>query len=337
MERLTLSKKTAGGAYFSRQCDDISFCPTGSKLLDLSLGGGWAERRIANIIGDRSTGKTLLAMEAAANFNIKYHDDCRLYYRESEAAFLKSYATTLGLPVDKIDFGHPIETVEELFEDLSACTKRSRRQPSLYILDSLDALSDVAELDRGFSDGSYGTTKARQLSKLFRMLVRDMNKSSLTVLIISQVRDKIGAMFGRKTTRSGGRALDFYCSQVVSLAQVGTRVRTIDGQKRTTAVCILAKIDKNKVGLPFREARFDIAFGFGIDDMNSCLSYLKEVKALDKVGFKSNTTDDKLRQFARKLARPSQNVLKAVEDKWHEIENKFLPKQTKYGPNVASQ
>jgi recombination protein RecA len=163
------------------------------------------------------------------------------------------------------------------------------------------------------------------------MLVRDMNKSSLTVLIISQVRDKIGMTFGRKTTRSGGRALDFYCSQVVYLAQTGTRSRTIEGQKRITAVSILAKCDKNKVSLPFREARFDIQFGYGIDDMSSCLAYLKEVKALDKIGLKNTMPDEKLRQLARKHGtEPYDDLLSAVEKRWYEIEDKFLPKARKY-------
>jgi len=86
-----------GGSYFATPKQDVSFISTGCRVLDLALGGGWAERRIANIVGDKSVGKTLLMIEASANFARKY-DDGKIYYRECEAAFQPLYVAELGLP-----------------------------------------------------------------------------------------------------------------------------------------------------------------------------------------------------------------------------------------------
>src|ERR1700678_202644 len=131
---------TAGGSYFASPKKNLNFVRSGSKLLDLALGGGWAKGRIANIIGDKSTGKSLLCIEAAANF-VNQYPKGQVKYRESEAAFDIPYAEALGMPVNNVDFGNkPIETVEDLFEDLDGVIKKASG-PILYICDSLDSLS----------------------------------------------------------------------------------------------------------------------------------------------------------------------------------------------------
>ena len=115
-----------GGNYFTEPKEHLDFIPTGSKLLDLSYGGGWAEHRLANVIGDKSTGKTLLMIEAAANFIIKYPRDGIVRYRETEACFDKRYAAALGLPIERIDFGdRQIHTVEDMYRDLDKLTQKS--------------------------------------------------------------------------------------------------------------------------------------------------------------------------------------------------------------------
>jgi recombination protein RecA len=186
----------------------MEFIPSGSKLLDLALGGGWAERRIANIVGDKSTGKTLICIEACANFAAKYPKG-KVRYRECESAFDPPYAKAMGMPMDRVDFGaNQLETVEDLFEDLGRITKGAKSD-ELVIVDSLDALSDRVEMKRDLDTGSYGTAKAKNLSELFRRQVRSLTNSKVTVIIVSQVRDNIGAFgYAAKTKRSGGRALD---------------------------------------------------------------------------------------------------------------------------------
>lgn len=301
----------AGGSYFSSPKKHLSFVRSGCTTLDLALGGGWAMGRIANIVGDKATGKTLLAIEAAANFAIQYPKG-NIRYRESEAAFDKPYADALGMPIERVDFGEPLATVEDLFEDLELCCRKAR-QPELYILDSLDALSDRAEMERDIDQGTFGAGKAKKMSELFRRLVRTMSRSKVTLIIISQERDKIGVTFGRKSSRTGGRALDFYASQIIYLAQLRQLIRNRKGIKRTVGIDIRAKVDKNKVGLAYREAEFQIKFGYGIDDEDACVRWLEQAK--------------------RKVpANGSLGALQALtEDAWWEVETSFLPTKKKYG------
>jgi recombination protein RecA len=307
-----LPVKTGGGLYFGTPKTDVSFISSGCTTLNNALGGGWARQRIANIVGDKSTGKTLLAIEAAANFNM-VEPKGKIRYREAEKAWDDNYAAALGFPVEKVDFGEPIDTIEDVFEDLEKVLK-GNKGPEMYIVDSLDSLSDRAEMERKIDEGSYGMGKAKMLSQLFRRLVRDLSSKDVTVFFISQVRDNIGVTFGRKTTRSGGRALDFYSSQILYLSQLGKLDRTISNVKRVTGVKIRAQVDKNKVGLPYRECEFSIKFGYGIDDWKACAEYWKQVTG----------------EIVSKDT-PLEQLQKMVTDSWWEIENKFLPQTSKYG------
>jgi recombination protein RecA len=333
IERVRSTKREKIGNYFVAPKTHLSFIASGCKLLDLALGGGWAEGRIANIIGDKSTGKTLLAIEAAANFIRKY-PKARVRYREAEAAFDKPYAGALGMPISRVDFGTaPMVTVEDMFEDLTAIIEKANG-PELYILDSLDALSNRAEMSREIDAGTFGAEKAKKMSELFRRLTQGMADKRVTLIIISQIRSKIGFTMGRTTDRQGGRALDFYASQVMYLAQVGRLVRTIAGIKRPTGVSILAKIDKNKVGLPFREAEFDITFGYGVDDIRACLEWLQLAGSLSESG----VAKDKIKNYGRAIqawpddeyAEEVKRIHEIVDRRWREVEQSFLPVRRKY-------
>lgn len=308
-----INKVSGGGSYFSKPNTSIEFISTGCKNLDLALGGGWAEGRIANIVGDKSSGKTLQCIEASANFAMKY-PKATVRYREAEAAFDESYAEALGMPISRIDFGDkPLETVEDLFEDLNHyCSKA--KGPELYICDSLDALSDRAEMGRDINEGTYGAAKAKQLSQMFRRLTQQMNRSGMTLIIVSQIRDKMNVMYGKKVARTGGRALDFYASQVVYLQQIKTLSKTIKKVKRPIGIQIKAKVEKNKVSLPFREAEFPIIFGYGVDDKQACIDWMKSVGTPFKVD-----TQLSLQQMHQR-----------VERRWFEIETQFLPTTKKY-------
>jgi recombination protein RecA len=323
----------SGGNYFANPKTNLKFIPSGCKVLDLTLGGGWCEDRIANIVGDKSTGKTLLCIEASANFAF-LNPKGKIRYREAEAAFDQPYAKALGMPVDRIDFGEPLETVEDLFEDLTKIVEGAKSK-ELVIVDSLDALSDRSEMERDMDQGSYGAEKAKKLSQLFRRLVRQMADKNVTLIIVSQVRDKIGVSFGRSTTRSGGKALDFYASQVVYLAHVGRITKTISSLKRVTGVKVLAKIDKNKVGLPFREASFSIRFGYGIDDAQACLDWLAEVGALKEVGISEKDSKFYLQEIMEMTpqegAEEIERFREVVQRKWYEVEGKLLTPRSKYG------
>lgn len=301
----------------------ITFSGSGCAVLDLALGGGWAENRISNLIGDRSSGKTLLAIEACANFKLA-HEHGTIWYRESEHSFDEHYARSLGLPVERISVEH-LDTVEAFYDDLSTVIEKAPK-PALYIIDSLDALGDIKEQERGFRDATYGTDKAAALSELFRRRVGDMAKSGVTLMIVSQTRSRIGGTYGKQWVRAGGRALDFYASQIVYLTQKSLVKREVQGIERVTGIAVRARLEKNKVSLPFRECEFEITFGYGVDDNKAMVAFLDDNKALN---------GDKPKDLLKELRKPENAELRAavrarVVSRWSAIETSFLPTGRKY-------
>lgn len=326
--------RKGGGAYFGSPNSSLEFINTGCELLNCVLGGGYPLGRIVNVVGDKSTGKTLLAIEACANFCRQYPKGM-IWYNEAEAAFDKPYAQALGLPLGRIDFPELPNTVEAVFSHMEGTLKLlDGKHPGLYIQDSLDALSDAAEMDRGIEEGSYGAEKAKKMSQLFRRLVKELGKKKVCVFIISQVRDAIGVSFGRKTTRSGGRALDFYASLVLYLAQIERIKKTVEGITRPIGVKIRAKCDKSKVGLPFRECDFEIKFGYGIDDLAASFDWLLEVGKLDELDLSKNEIPRILRKAeamdSDEFEDLRKSVSEVVREQWYKIEKGFLPRRTKY-------
>lgn len=342
MERTKLQRgekeAASGGSYFAAPAK-VDFVSSGCALLNCVVGGGWPLGRIVNLVGDKSTGKTLLAIEACTNFARRFPQG-RIRYKEVEAAFDPAYAAALGLPLDRVDLSNesPILTVEELFKDMEAfigkCEKK--HEPGCYVVDSLDALSDKAELEGEFGAASYGTAKAKLMSQLFRRLVQHMSRANVLVIIISQVRDNIGITFGKKTTRSGGRALDFYASLVVYLAYIQALKVRRKGVERSVGIEVKAKCEKNKISLPLRDCTFPIMFAYGVDDLRAGIEWLAEVKYLD-------TLDDpwcgmdpgaimaaaaKLDDKAFKALRRHVNT--KVREAWYAVETTFLPQHRKY-------
>jgi recombination protein RecA len=304
-------------------------------MLDLVLGGGWGRGRVVNVVGDSSSGKTLLAIEACANYTTMFPSS-RVRYVDSEHAFDETYAQSLGMPptVQTID---TIETVEQFFDDLQAFIKKLKgNTPSLYVLDSLDALSDAAEMDRNMTEGSYGVNKAKLLSQMFRRSVGPLQNANCTLMVISQLRDKIGVVFGERHTRAGGRALQFYSSQVVWLREIKKIKQTILGDDRVVGVEILARNRKNKMGLPFREAEMTIMFGFGVDDCVSMIKWLKDAKVL-AIGSMSMDACTKAYKEAMQegdkasLTTINQALRRTVLDRWNRIEDAVRPTMSKYG------
>lgn len=331
-ERPKLRKR---GLYFSspKDEDEVAFFSSGSKTLDLALGGGWALRHVSNIIGDQSTGKTLLAIEGATNFAAKYPTG-KVRYREFEHAFQKRYAGALGMPMDRVDFGEePLWTVEDLFEELSYRAEHSK-SPEFFIVDSLDAVSSRAELARSIDQDSYAGEKAKKMSELFRRLIGKIEQRDITLMVISQVRDKIGVRFGRKWTITGGRALDFYTSQRIVLAHLGQVYKTRNNLKRTVGITVKANVIKNKIGFAYRDSTFDILFGYGIADAAACLDWAKKhgVNLTEALGgLKESAFMTMIMTNSGDWRRGLNKLHVAVEKRWWELEQEFLPTGHKYG------
>lgn len=329
------SEVQTGGNYFANPKTDLDFFGSGCTTLDLAMGGGWCRGRIGNIIGDAATGKTLLAIEACANFNISL-PRAKIRYRETERAFDDGYAAALGFPVDKVDRGgQELETVEDLFNDLERIAAGARG-PELVVVDSLDSLSDSAELKRAITEGTYGAKKAQLMSQLFRRLNAKLSRADVTVLFVSQVRDNISA-FGpaQKWSVSGGKALHFYSSQRIILANAGRLKKTYLGQERAIGLKILAKMYKNKVGLPYREAAFQIRFSYGIDDAQACVDFLDVTNRLKEVDILKDEVKGflnyLLKQPRDEAAAEMERIREAVKRTWYEIEAKTVTSRSKYG------
>jgi recombination protein RecA len=333
-EKLTESSNS----YFTSEKPNFSFVSSGCALLDCVLGGGFPLGRITNIIGDKSSAKTALATEALINFTLRYPEG-QPAYRDTEAAFDLEYATAMGLDRTKVDLGDPekpIITVEDFMREFNdyLAERVKTKTPGMYVIDSLDALSDEGEMDRDVGDKSYGMAKPKLLSEFFRKTARKIETSKVNLLIISQVRDNIGAMFGEKYRRSGGKALDFYASQCLWLAHVETLKKEINKVKRPYGVSIRARCKKNKVGLPLRECNFDFRFGFGVEDAEASVTWLKEVGRLKDADLNQSDYKEYVKAFddmsAQEYEKERRKLGAAVRNVWREVEISFLPKRSKY-------
>ena len=270
------------------------------------MGGGYALKRMTHVVGDSSTGKTQLAIEAVSTFVRQYgvepiyrmtkkgelltNEDgspqriYQIFYCDAEAAFDPDYAAALGCPIDDIHFVQPSDpgigiTVEDFSDSLHAfIDELPPGVPGIYILDSLDSLPTHKEATTPMSErGGYGTEKSKSLGELFRTVVQKQNYKDVLLWIISQTRDNISG-YGPKKIFSGGNAPKFYASQRISLKRVDTLKKTINGKEHIYGVKIMATCEKNKCGPPFGECEFDIIFNGGIDDLKSNIDYLHEVK-----------------------------------------------------------
>jgi RecA/RadA recombinase len=154
------------------------------------------------------------------------------------------------------------------------------------------------------------------------------------LFIVSQVRDNIGAMFGEKHKRSGGKALDFYASQVFWLAHTKILKRTINKVERPYGIELKAKVKKNKVGMPFREAEFSFEFAFGINDLLASVNWLAEVDRLDEFDLKKSELKEYITSINKMdTAEYSKERVRAaacVKRVWAEVEETHMPKKRKY-------
>lgn len=252
----------------------LAAIPTGSLALDAALGiGGVPRGRIVEIYGPESSGKTTLALQILAEAQAL---GGIVAFIDAEHALDPTYASALGVDVDELLISQP-DTGEQALE-IADMLVRSGAIDAL-VIDSVAALVPRAELEGEMGDVTVGL-QARLMSQALRKLAGSLNKSVTTCVFINQLREKIGVMFGSPETTSGGRALKFYST-------IRIDVRRIDSIKQGTEIIgnrVRAKVVKNKVAAPFRQAEFDLMYGYGISKEGNLLDLGVEEGVVMKSG-----------------------------------------------------
>ncbi len=271
-------EKTFGKGSIMRMGDNaniqVEAIPTGSLGLDLALGiGGVPRGRIVEIYGPESSGKTTLALHIVAQAQ-KLGGE--VAYIDAEHAMDPSYARALGVDIDSMLISQP-DTGEQ---GLEICEQLVRSGAlDVVVVDSVAALVPRAEIEGEMGDSFVGL-HARLMSQALRKLAGVVSKTNCVVIFINQLREKIGVMFGNPETTTGGRALKFYASVRIDVR----RVQTLKVGDEMVGSHTKAKIVKNKVAPPFREAEFDIMYGQGISHTGELVDLGVELGLVEKSG-----------------------------------------------------
>ena len=286
----------------------IGVIPTGSLPLDIALGiGGVPRGRIVEIYGPESSGKTTIALhiiaEAQAAGGI-------VAFIDAEHALDPVYAAKIGVDVDEMLISQP-DTGEQALEICDMLVRSGAID--CVVIDSVAALVPRAEIEGEIGDTTVGL-QARLMSQALRKLAGSLSKSNTTCIFINQLREKIGVMFGSPETTTGGRALKFYSSVRIDVRKAESMKK--DGEFIGNRV--RAKVVKNKVAPPFRQAEFDLMFGEGISKEGCILDMGVESGIVRKSGSWFNYDEERLgqgREAAKKSLRENPDLRNEIEDK----------------------
>jgi RecA/RadA recombinase len=346
----------------SRKIEEVpvEFITTGSTILNLAgsgLGeqGGWARNRIINIIGDGSSGKTILALETMANdFYTIRKKESKIFAPVSQVDIVcNNTERVMDFPLGKM-YGKKFvdgvtwiatPTVEEFGADFARRVDRLKTgHHLLYVVDSWDALRSKVgiarfekQLDESMKDvkvdddgkeakskGTYGMDKQKYGSDFFGIICGMMDGKDVTLIIISQVREKINILFGDKYYRAGGKALDFYTHQCCWLAEYDEIIRTYEGRAWPQGIISRGRFKRNKVAKPYRQGDITILFDYGIDDLTSMINWLFGPKAktiqfddanMDRATFIKYVEDNDLISSIRALC----------QQEWQRMEAQIAP------------
>ena len=295
------------GANVTMQVDAI---PTGSLGLDLALGiGGVPRGRIVEVYGPESSGKTTLALQILAEAQKMGGE---VAFIDVEHALDPTYAAALGVDIDSLLVSQP-DTGEQAMEICEALVRSGAIDA--VVVDSVAAMVPRAEIEGEMGDSHVGL-QARLMSQALRKLTGVIGKTNTVCIFINRLREKVGIVYGNPEVTTGGRALKYYSS-------VRIDVRRIEGLKDSTGAFIgnrtRAKIVKNKVAPPFREAEFDIMFGEGISKIGEILDLGVKLGVVQKSGAWFNYGEmrlgqgrDNAKQFLKDHPEVSDEIEKIV-------------------------
>src|ERR1044071_1218531 len=303
--------------------------PSGSLSLDAALGvGGYPRGRVIEVFGPESSGKTTLTLHAIAEAQ-------RLggtaAFIDAEHALDANYARKLGVDVENLLVSQP-DSGEQALEIAEVLIRSGAID--IVVVDSVAALVPRAELEGEMGEAQMGL-QARLMSQALRKLTGVVSKSKTCLVFINQIREKIGVMFGNPETTTGGRALKFYSSVRIDVR----RIASIKDGDAAVGNRTKAKIVKNKIAPPFREAEFDILYGEGISREGDLLDLAVEKNIVEKSGAWFSFQGERLgqgRENARQFLKDNPDYRGRVELGLREIMGLAIPTVPPAAAAVAS-
>ncbi|MDD4505105.1 MAG: recombinase RecA [Sulfurospirillaceae bacterium] len=289
--------------------EPIASISTGSIGLDLALGiGGVPQGRIIEIYGPESSGKTTLSLQIIAEAQ-RSGSICA--FVDAEHALDVKYAGNLGVDIENLlvsqpDFGEQALDIVETLARSGAV--------DVIVIDSVAALTPKSEIEGDMGDSHMGL-QARLMSQALRKLTAVVHKMNTTVIFINQIRMKIGTMgYGSPETTTGGNALKFYASVRIDVRKIAT----LKQGEEQIGNRVKAKVIKNKVAPPFRQAEFDIMFGEGISKEGEMVDYGVKLDIIDKSGAWFSYGETRLgqgRENVKAFLKENKEVALEIEEK----------------------
>lgn len=293
--------------------DLTEWVSTGSTLLDLAISnrpnGGFPVGRIVELQGMEASGKSLIMAHVLANTQKK---GGLAVYVDTENALSEEFLRAIGVDVNNMLYV-PLETIEDIFEAveniIETIRKSSKDRLVTIVIDSVSAATTKVEQDADYDKDGWATSKAIVMSKAMRKITNVIGKQRVLLLCASQLREKMGVMFGDKYTTSGGKALGFHASCRVRLKGIGKLKSGTGKTEQIIGVQTEAQVIKNRMGPPFKKATFDIYFNSGIDDINSWLTLMKDYGLVKQAGAYYTLVNEETGEEIRFMAREWREML----------------------------